>query len=554
MGFAPRERYALSTKDVLSWIFDDVKYDPDKPVYIDAANVERSISSRKARTIVRQLAAGFDAAGLQAGDCVCLHAFNDIYYPLIVLGIIATGGVFAGTNPAYTEHELKHALKTAAATWLISEPELLDPLHKAARNLNIADSRIWIFDPLPNQQAPRGWKSWRALLEHGEKDWIRFNDLERSRGTIAMRLFSSGTTGLPKAVDVSHYNVVAQHDLIWGRHVANTSFDDIHLFPLPMFHAAIAFRAHTSTLKEGEKTYIMRRFDLEQFLANLERYQVTCLGIVPTMALNIIKSPHSGKYSMKSVRWCMCGAAPLRPETQAQLQQLLSEDCPVTQVWGMTESSCSATRFEYPEKDATGSIGRLIPNLEMKLVDDDGNDLGEVYNTRGEMCLRGPTIVPGYYNNPSANAQSFDSERFYHTGDIGYCDGTTKLWYIVDRKKELIKVRGFQVAPPEIEEILLDHPDIVDCAVIGVQHLVENGEPLEAPRAYVMRREGCTEKDLDEKAVKDYIKPKLARYKWLDGGVRFVDLIPRSANGKILKNVLRDEATKESAGRRPSKL
>ena len=230
----------------------------------------------------------------------------------------------------------------------------------------------------------------------------------------------------------------------------------------------------------------------------------------------------------------------MRPETQARLQSLLPKNCPLTQVWGMTESSCIATRFRFPEEDVTGSIGRLIPNIDMKLVDDDGTDLGEVYDVRGEMCLRGPTMVPGYHNNPKANAESFDADGFYHTGDIGYCDPATKLWYIVDRKKELIKVKAFQVAPPEIEGLLLDHPNIVDCAVIGVEYKQVGQEATELPAAYVVRRPGTHEQDLTGDMVKDYVKPKLAKFKWLEGGVRFIESIPKSPNGKILKNILRE--------------
>ena len=424
----------------------------------------------------------------------------------------------------------------------------------AAKECKIPESKIWIFHPLPNQKCIPEYTSWEELFKHGEEDWVRFDDLETCKNTIAMRLFSSGTTGLPKAVNMSHYNFIAQHSLVWENPTTARDWDEVFCFPLPMFHAAIAPRAHTSTFRAGDKTYIMRRFDLEQFLANIEKFKVTGLTLVPPMAIAIIMTPLNKKYSLKSIRWSNCGAAPLASETQARIQALLDKDCPLTQVWGMTESSCVATRLEYPIKDVTGSVGRPLPNIDMKLVDDNGKDLGEVYDTRGEICLRGPTIVPGYHNNPKANAESFDADGFYHTGDIGYCNSKTKLWYIVDRKKELIKVRAFQVAPPEIEAILLDHPKIVDCAVIGVESRQPGEEPTELPRAYVVRRPGTREQDLTEEMVKDYVKPKLARYKWLEGGVRFVDVIPKSANGKILKRILRDEAKKEAASQGVSKL
>lgn len=159
--------------------------------------------------------------------------------------------------------------------------------------------------------------------------------------------------------------------------------------------------------------------------------------------------------------------------------------------------------------------------------------------------MRGPCIVAGYLNNPAAN-KDFDVEGFYHTGDVGYCDRGSKLWYIIDRKKELIKVRGFQVAPPEVEAVLLSHPQIVDAAVIGVQF---GRDESQLPRAYVVRRAGNDGDSLTEDQVKKFTEVKLAQFKRLDGGVKFVTAIPKNASGKILKRVLREEAKKEMEAR-----
>lgn len=180
-----------------------------------------------------------------------------------------------------------------------------------------------------------------------------------------------------------------------------------------------------------------------------------------------------------------------------------------------------------------------------RLVDDDGNDI-TAYDVRGEFCVRGPSVIPGYFENPEANKLSFDSDDFFHTGDIAYCDGKTKLWYIVDRKKELIKVRGFQVAPPELETVLLSHPDIIDAAVIGIPTNAFDGE---VPRAYIVRRPGSSVSKLTEEDVKGYISERLTKYKRLEGGVKFVETIPKNASGKILKRILRDEVKKEMESR-----
>lgn len=358
-----------------------------------------------------------------------------------------------------------------------------------------------------------------------------------------MRLFSSGTTGLPKAACCSHYNFIAQHTLVFEND--NKDYEKVYLYATPMFHAAVAPRVHTSVFKSGESNYVMRRFELEPFLASIEKYGVTDLTVVPPMAIMIIMSPLSKKYSFKSVRAAIAGAAPLGKESQARLKALLPPGTPMTQVWGMTESSCIATRFLWPEDDHTGSVGRPVANLDMKLVDtNDPTKEITAYDTPGEICIRGPTVIPGYFENPAANAASYDADGFFHTGDIGYCASGTHLWYIVDRKKELIKVRGFQVAPPELETALLEHPDIVDAAVIGVPS--KNERDGEWPRAYVVRRPGsASAAKLTEEDVRNFIEPKLASYKKLTGGVRFVDTIPKNASGKILKRILREEAKKE---------
>lgn len=180
------------------------------------------------------------------------------------------------------------------------------------------------------------------------------------------------------------------------------------------------------------------------------------------------------------------------------------------------------------------------PNFVSRIVDNDNADITG-YNITGEICVRGATVIPGYLNDPIGD-QAFDSEGFYHTGDVGYCDPSSKLWYIVDRKKELIKVRAWQVAPPELEAVLLSHPEVADAAVIGVQFSRDEGQ---LPRAYVVRKSGSDENSLNEEGVKKFMESRLAQYKRLDGGVKFVKAIPKTASGKILKRLLRDEAKKE---------
>jgi 4-coumarate--CoA ligase len=315
-----------------------------------------------------------------------------------------------------------------------------------------------------------------------------------------------------------------------------------------MFHAAIVPVAHTTPLRSGHVSYVMRRFELELYLQTIQTHHITELTLVPPLVIALIMSPLTKKYSMKSVRLIICGAAPLSKEAQNKLKNdHCAPDCVFNQVWGMTETSCVGTMFPYTESDDTGSVGRPIPNLDIKLVDEQGRDITG-HNVAGEICVRGPTIIPGYFENDGANAQAFDSEGYLKTGDIGYCDEKTKKWYIVDRKKELIKVRGFQVAPPELEGVLLLHPQIVDAAVIGVKGMAGQPPEMECPRAYVVQRPGPESSKVTAEEVKQWCGARLARYKELTGGVVFVDSIPKNASGKILKRILRDMAKEEMKG------
>ncbi len=282
MPFLAQEHVDIPNKDILSWTFDDLKYDWDEPIYIDALNPKNSISARQARTLIRQLAAGFRANGLQPGDCFCINSFNDIHYPIFFLGLLAAGGIFTGVNPAYTPYELAHTLRIAKVKFIITQPELLQNVVKAAEQVNLAKNKIFIFNP-NGESAPSGFQQWKDLLKHGEQDWVRFDDPERSRTSSAARLFSSGTTGLPKATDLSHHNLIAQHTLVYE---ANPRpWRSRRLFALPMFHAATSPVAFTSCLREGNKGFVTPRFDPEVWFWAHQEYEITDLACVPPVSL-----------------------------------------------------------------------------------------------------------------------------------------------------------------------------------------------------------------------------------------------------------------------------
>ena len=266
--------------------------------------------------------------------------------------------------------------------------------------------------------------------------------------------------------------------------------------------------------------------------------------IVPAQVIAILNSPQlTRKYDLSSIRSVLAGAAPMDKETQGRFAALLAKEASVTQVWGMTETCCVATSFEWDEQDDTASVGRPKANMDFKIIDDEGKDISD-FDVRAEISVRGPGVVLGYLGakEGEVNRGEWDADGFMRTGDVGFRSSKNGLWYLVDRKKELIKVRGFQVAPAELEGVLLDHPGIADAGVIGVKFERDGSE---FPRAYIVRTPDSAGAALTEKDVQKFLGSKLSSYKRLDGGVVFTDVIPKNASGKILKRILRETAARE---------
>jgi 4-coumarate--CoA ligase len=334
-------------------------------IYHDADNESRTLSRRQGLSIVRKLVAGFQEAGMKSGDCFAITSFNDIMYSMVFLGGVAAGGVFSGTNPAYRVAEMRHHIRTAEAKFFIVEPELLDVVAEGAAAECIQKDRIFIFN-VRGQAVPEGFRSWEWLMQHGEANWERITDLKTLQTTDVARLTTSGTTGLPKTACQSHYNATSYHTMTVAKQREALSWEPRNISPLPMFHAATVPGIHASPFRSGQKIWIMRRFELEPFLAGIERHQITNFKIVPPLVLATINSPLSKKYSLKSIRTGMVGAAPLDAGSQRRMRKLMAPDATFTQVWGMTETTSIITLFYHPEADDTGSVGKLMANTDIK--------------------------------------------------------------------------------------------------------------------------------------------------------------------------------------------
>jgi 4-coumarate--CoA ligase len=306
---------------------------------------------------------------------------------------------------------------------------------------------------------------------------------------------------------------------------------------LPVAHIAGIQGYLINPFYMGGPVYWMPRFDFAQFLEYNAKYRITFFFTVPPIYLLIAKSP-AVTDQFKTLEIAISGAAPLGKELQhASSQKLGGPDCFISQTWGLSETTGSATIMPMGMSDDTGSVSPLIPNMLARIVDDNGKDVEP--GKPGEVLVTGPVVCKGYYQNEAANKEAFTGDWF-HTGDIA--EFRNGLFYIVDRKKELIKYKGLQVAPAELEALLLNHPDILDAAVIGIE--IEDGTN-EVPRAYVV----ADQRKISAEQIKEYVKKNVAGHKQLRGGVVFLDAIPKSPSGKILRKDLRVLAKREKGAK-----
>jgi 4-coumarate--CoA ligase len=342
---------------------------------------------------------------------------------------------------------------------------------------------------------------------------------------LAVLPYSSGTTGLPKGVMLTHANLVG------NTLQAEAQFDfdehEVFLACLPFFHIYGMQIIMNVGLRIGATLVTMPRFDLEQFLALTQEHHATRLWTVPPIVLALARHPIVDDYDLTSVRSILSGAAPLAPELAAEAEARIG--VPVVQGYGMTELSplSHAPLWQDPRP---GTVGVLVANCDARVVDPEtGDDLG--VGEDGELWIRGPNVMKGYLNNPGATAATIDGDGWLHTGDIGHVDDDG-YWFIVDRVKELIKVKGFQVPPAELEGLLITHPAVADVAVIGIP----DEEAGERPKAFVVLRPGV---DASADEIQEFVAEHVAHYKRLSEVV-FLDAIPKSPSGKILRRLLRD--------------
>ncbi|HMD06339.1 MAG TPA: AMP-binding protein [Candidatus Acidoferrum sp.] len=483
------------------------------PALIDAETDRILTYGELARDVCR-VAGALAARGMRKGDVFALMLPNVPEFATAFFGVLAAGGVITTVNPLYTPDEIAHQLEDSGAKYFLTLPQLLEKAVEAAAKQPLRE--IFVVGETV------GATPFSALLAADcTPPSIDINPSE----DLAVLPYSSGTTGKPKGVMLTHANLVAgvlAVAIAFPRDTGTT-----YLGILPFFHIAGMVCILHSVLYLGGKLALMRRFEPESFLQTIQKYRIEVAPLVPPLVVVLAKHPVVEKYDLSSLKLVTSGAAPLGADMQCACQSRLGT--PVIQGYGLTETTgLTHGNVEAISTNKPGSVGPCGPNTQCKIVDVlAGTELGA--NEQGELWLRSPQLMKGYLNNPSATAECLDRDGWYHTGDIGYVD-EDGYFYIVDRLKELIKYKGFQVAPAELEALLLTHPSIVDAAVIPSP----DEQAGEVPKAFLVTRNPVSVEE-----VLNFVAARVAPYKKIRR-VEFVENLPKSPAGKLLRRVLRD--------------
>jgi acyl-CoA synthetase (AMP-forming)/AMP-acid ligase II len=484
----------------------------DRPAITDGVS-GRSLTYGQMHGAIRRVAAGLRDRGLGKGEAVAILSPNLPEYPVAFHGACTAGLVNTTLNPLYTAEEIHFQLRDSKARLLITIPQLLDKARAAAEGSTVEE--IVVFGEA------EGATPFASLLGAGEAEQVPVDPAE----DLAVLPYSSGTTGVSKGVMLTHRNLVA--NLYQVEVLQDLGEDDVVLAVLPFFHIYGMNVVMNATLFGGASIVSLPRFELDSFLGAIQRHGVTWLYVAPPIVVALAKHPAIGSYDLSSVRVVFSGAAPLDAQTAEECAQRIG--CDVIQGYGLTETSPVTHSVPRTAKDAPpATVGRILPSTECKVIaPGGGEELGPGQD--GEICIRGPQVMKGYLNNPEATAATLDGDGFLHTGDIGHVD-EQGWWYVVDRLKELIKYKGFQVPPAELEAVLLSHPAVADAAVIGLP----DREAGEIPKGFVVLKQ-----DASPEEIMAFVAERVAPHKKVRQ-LEVVDEVPKSASGKILRRVLRD--------------
>ncbi|MFJ3672097.1 4-coumarate--CoA ligase family protein [Streptomyces sp. NPDC090106] len=492
----------------------------DTPALIDGTD-GTTLTYAQLDAFHRKVSAGLAEAGVRKGDVLALHSPNTVAFPTVFYAATRAGASVTTVHPLATAEEFAKQLTDSAARWIVTVSPLLETARRAAE-LAGGVEEIFVCDSAPGH---------RSLLDMlattAPEPQVAIDPAE----DVAALPYSSGTTGVPKGVMLTHRQIAT--NLAQLEPLMPAKPGDRILAVLPFFHIYGLTALMNAPLRHGATVVVLPRFDLESFLAAIQNHRITDLFVAPPIVLALAKHPLVAEYDLSSLRHIVSAAAPLDAQLAAACSARLNLP-PVGQAYGMTELSpgTHVVPVDLMRDAPPGTVGKLIAGTEMRIVslDDPAKDVG--VGEPGEIVIRGPQVMKGYLGRPDATADMIDPDGWLRTGDVGHVDADGWL-FVVDRVKELIKYKGFQVAPAELEALLLTHAGIADAAVIGVY----NDEGNEVPRAYVVRQQAAA--DLTESEIMMYVAERVAPYKRVRQ-VTFIDGVPRAASGKILRRQLRE--------------
>ncbi|KAG2065596.1 acetyl-CoA synthetase-like protein [Suillus decipiens] len=488
---------------------------------------------------------------IQEDDVVLIYSPNHIDYLVAAWAAHRLGGAVSGANPLFTVDELVYQINIVKAAVIITHPDSFEVALSSAHTAGVSTDRIILFDV---QDADITHKlTVQVLISQGLASVSNFTERKLAPGEgktkVAFLNFSSGTTGRPKPVAIPHYSPIANiiqlatHHKV-GEEYAGQRFKpgDICCAVLPLYHIyGLVFNSHYAFFC-GMTIVLTAKYNFLEFLKNIVRHRITHLMLVPPHIVLLCKHPAVKNYDFSHVRYITSGAAPLSREVMEQLVQTFP-NADIGQSYGLTESCTVISTWALDKRcDLSGGAGQLLPGIIGRVEKPDGTlaDFGEP----GELVVKTQALALGYANNPEATRETFVN-GWLRTGDEVKMNRKGEI-VVLDRLKEMLKVRGFQVAPAELEGCILDHPDVTDTCVVGIQDDYSG----ELPLAFVVLRPEAAKRVEESPEAADEIKASIMKhvidnkvgYKKLAGGVEFIDVVPKNPSGKLLRRVLRDKA------------